>query len=287
MQWGDAGSEGEKVVTNCYKSAPIFTAKSYADDGARIKCPDQAGLPMDFSFWNVPAPGAVPADEGPTLRDLFKGQPTDEYSAGAAIFWESDPAGQIFDIVEGVLRVYRVLADGRRAIVGFIFPGDFLGVSFQNWYPFTAEAVTDVKLRRVSRRRFLGLANESPTMQRQLVALLCCEMSAAQDQMLLLGHNSAEERVASFLLAVRRKSANGNDIELPMSWRDIADYLGLTIETVSRTITSLTRRGLIAAAGRRSLTLRRPGVLRDIAGHGDREHAGSEFASARRAVWPN
>jgi CRP/FNR family transcriptional regulator len=112
-------------------------------------------------------------------------------------------------------------------------------------------------------------------------------MSAAQDQMLLLRHRSAEERVASFLLAVHRKSAVGNNIQLQMGRLDMADYLGLTIETVSRIMTSLTRRGLIVAAGRQSLTLRKPNTLREIAGSDDWEDAEPESPSARRAVWPD
>ena len=242
---------------------------------------------MFSSFQNVPVPTIMPAEKGPTLRDLFKGQPADEYSAGAPIFWEGDPAGQIFDIADGVLRVYKILAHGRRAIVGFIYPGDVLGVSCQRRYLFTAEAVTDVKVRRFSRGRFFSLISESPALRPQLFALLCDEMSAAQDQMLLLGHKSAEERVVSFLLAVHRKSAVGNDIHLPMGRLDMADYLGLTIETVSRTMTSLTRRGLIAAAGRQTLTLRMPNTLREIAGSDDGEDVDSESPSARRAVWPD
>ena len=243
--------------------------------------------PMFSSFPNVPIPSVAPAEKGPTLRDLFKGRPTDEYSAGAALFWEGDPAGQIFNIARGVLRVYKVLASGRRAIVGFIYPGDVLGVSCQRRYLFTAEAVTDVKVRRFSRGRFFSLINESPALTPQLFAFLCDEMSAAQNQMLLLGHKSAEERVASFLLAVHHRSAIGNVIQLPMGRLDMADYLGLTIETVSRTMTSLTRRGLIAAAGRQTLTLRMPETLREIAGSDDRVDADSESPSARRAVWPN
>ena len=242
---------------------------------------------MFSSFRNASVPTIVPTEQGPTLRDLFKGQPTVEYSAGEPIIWEGDPAGQIFDIADGVLRVYKVLARGRRAIVGFIYPGDVLGVSFQSRYLFTAQAVTDVKVRRFPRRRFFSLINESPALRPQLFALLCDEMSAAQDQMLLLSHRSAEERVASFLLAVHRKSAVGNNIQLQMGRLDMADYLGLTIETVSRIMTSLTRRGLIVAAGRQSLTLRKPSTLREIAGSDDWENADPESPSARRAVWPD
>jgi CRP/FNR family transcriptional regulator len=224
----------------------------------------------------------------PTLQDLFKGQAAHAYSAGEAVFWEGDLAGHIFDVTEGILRIYRILPDGRRAIMGFIYPGDVLGVSFQSRYLFTAEAVTDVKVRRFSRNRFFALVNESPELRPQLFAILCDEMSAAQDQMLLLGRRSAEERVVSFLLAVHRKNGVGNAIEVPMSRLDMADYLGLTIETVSRMMTGLTRRGLIAATGRHKIALRRINALREIAGTDDENGSvSSASSSSRQAIWPN
>jgi CRP/FNR family transcriptional regulator, anaerobic regulatory protein len=111
-------------------------------------------------------------------------------------------------------------------------------------------------------------------------------MSAAQDQMLLLGRKSAEERVVSFLLAVHRKSAIDHSIVLPMSRLDMADYLGLTIETVSRMMTSLCRRGLIRAVGRHKVALQKLNALREIGGDADNE-AESRPAALRRAVWPN
>jgi CRP/FNR family transcriptional regulator len=225
------------------------------------------------------------AEPRPTVKDLFKGQPAESLSAGEALFWEGDQAGQIFDILEGVLRVCKILPDGRRAIIGFVYPGDILGVFFQHRYLFTAEAVTVVKVRRFSRARFFSLVNESLELRPQLFALLCNEMSAAQDQMLLLGRKCAEERVVSFLLALHRKCASGAEVELPMSRLDIADYLGLTIETVSRTMTSLTRRGLIHAAGRHWIALRNLSALRDIAGRHEDE-ADAQPSLARRAVWP-
>jgi CRP/FNR family transcriptional regulator len=234
---------------------------------------------------------AVPVDSGlsaPTLQTLFKGQPVETYSAGEAIFWEGDEAGHIFDILEGVLRVYRILSDGRRAIVGFLYPGEMLGVSFQSRYLFTAEAVTGVKVRRFSRNRFLSLATESAEQRPQLFAILCDEMSAAQDQMLLLGRKSAEERVVSFLLAVHRKNGQGNAIDLPMTRLDMADYLGLTIETVSRMMSGLMRRGFIAATGRHTIALRKLSALREVAGTNDEgDDAIGQSPPARRAVWPN
>lgn len=234
-----------------------------------------------------PAIPFVPCVEHtPTLRDLFKAQPVETFPAGGALFWEGDEAGQIFDLLEGVMRVYRIMPDGRRAIMGFIYPGDVLGVSFRDRYLFTAEAVTKVKVRRFARGRFFAMINESPTLRPQLFAILCDEMSAAQDQMLLLSRKTAEERVVSFLLAIHRKTARGDEIELPMSRQDIADYLGLTIETVSRMMTNLTRRGLIGSRARHSVTLRKLSALREIAGHDD---DGMEplMTPFRRAVWPN
>ena len=226
------------------------------------------------------------ADPRPTLKDLFAGQPVESFSAGEALIWEGDQPGQIFDVLAGVLRVYKVLPDGRRAIIGFIYPGDVLGVSFRHRSLFTADAVTAVKVRRLSRGRFLSLVNESPDLQSQLFALLCDKMSAAHDQMLLLGRKSAEERVVSFLLAIHHKCGEGAEIEVPMSRLDMADYLGLTIETVSRMMTSLVRRGLIHATGRHRIALSKLSALRDIAGR-DEDEYDPQPAPARRAVWPN
>jgi CRP/FNR family transcriptional regulator, anaerobic regulatory protein len=227
-----------------------------------------------------------PADPKPTLKDLFRGQPVESFAPGEALIWEGDQAGQIFDVLEGVLRICKILPDGRRAIMGFVYPGDVLGVSFQRRSLCTAESVTAVKVRRVSRSRFLSLVNQSPDLQSQLFALLCDKMSAAHDQMLVLGRKSAEERVVTFLLGVHRKCAAGNEIELPMSRLDMADYLGLTIETVSRMMTSLARRGLIHATGRHRIALRKLSALRDIAGR-DEDEADAQPEPARRAVWPN
>lgn len=228
----------------------------------------------------------APAGPKPTLKDLFRGQPAELFSAGEALVREGDQAGQIFDLLEGVLRVYKILPDGRRAIMGFVYPGDVLGVSFQRRSLFTVEAVTAVKVRRFSRGRFLSLVNQSPDLQSQLFALLCDQMSAAHDQMLLLGHKSAEERVVSFLLAVHGKCGKTAEIDLPMSRLDMADYLGLTIETVSRMMTGLARRGLIRATGRHRIALGNLSALRDIAGH-DEDEADVLPSPARRAVWPN
>ena len=149
-------------------------------------------------------------------------------------------------------------------ITGFIYPGDLLGVSLRDRYLYSAEAVTPTKLRRFSRQRFQDEIGRSPELRPQLFAQLCDEMAAAQDQMVLLARKNAEERVCSFLLLIARRIHRQPQaapvIEIPMTRLDMADYLGLTIETVSRTMTSLTGRGIIATAGRHALpsATRRP-----------------------------
>jgi CRP/FNR family transcriptional regulator len=228
----------------------------------------------------------IPTEQAPTLKDLFKGQVRETFDRGEALFWEGDEAGPIFEVLEGVVRVYRTLPDGRRGILGFVYPGDVLGVSFQSRYLVTAEAVNKVKTRRFPRERFFATISDSPVLQPQLFAMLCDEMSAAQDQMLLLGRQSAEERVVCFLLAIHSKSARGAEIQLPMGRQDMADYLGLTMETVSRMMTSLARRGLVAPGPRHTLTLRKLANLREIAGRGEEEPE-MQVSRTHRAVWPN
>ena len=202
----------------------------------------------------------------PTLRDVFVGRIVETHAAGEALIFEGDAAGQVFEVVTGVLRAFRILPDGRRAIMGFLYPGDVIGVSHYDRHLVTAEAVTEVKVRRMPRSRFFADVNESEALRPLLFALLCENMTAAQNQMLLLCRKSAEERVVSFLLSVHEKTAVGNMIELPMGRLDMADYLGLTIETVSRVMTSLSRRELIATVGRHGVNLRKLSALRRISG---------------------
>ena len=138
---------------------------------------------------------AAAADDT-ALKDLFKGQPIETFSAGEALFCEGDLAWHIFVVLEGMLRVYRIMPDGRRAIMGFIHPGDVLGASLQNQYLFSAEAVTDVKVRRLARGRFFATINELSALRPQLFSILYDEMSAAEDQiagdqMLQLGRKAA------------------------------------------------------------------------------------------------
>lgn len=225
----------------------------------------------------------------PRLQDLFSRQPLETHESGSAIFWEGDPATHVFKVVEGVLRIFNILADGRRIITGFIYPGEILGLSLDDRYRYTAEAVNEVKLRRFSRSRFREAIDESSELRPLFVTRLCEEMASAQKQMVLLASKSAEERVCSLLLALARRGESRAKpvVALPMSRLDMADYLGLTIETVSRTLTSLTNRGVIEPSSRYAFTICRLSTLVSLAGEGDADDNPTGAGSARQATRPH
>jgi CRP/FNR family transcriptional regulator, anaerobic regulatory protein len=188
---------------------------------------------------------------------------------GATLFQESEPAEHLCNVVEGAIKLYKLLPDGRRQITGFLFPGDFLGVALNKSYAYSAEAMTDVRLCRFSRGKLEGLLSELPNLERRLLEVAGNELVAAQDQMLLLGRKTARERLASFLLMVsRRVAARGrpaSPIDLPMSRADIGDYLGLTTETVSRTFTQLKKQGTIGLPGQTKVDILKRAELEEIA----------------------
>jgi CRP/FNR family transcriptional regulator len=170
------------------------------------------------------------------------------FAPNAPILIEGDPADHLFRITAGVVKVHRLLADGRCQIFGFLFPGDFLGLTSGNVHLYSADAVGAVTLSRFPRRRVEQLAAMSPLVARLLFCRSSDALVAAQDQMLLLGRKNATEKVASFLLEMARREG-GDAFALPMTRRDIGDYLGLTIETVSRTLTRLRQLGLLQVNG--------------------------------------
>ena len=184
------------------------------------------------------------------------------------VFCEGEVASSYFKVVSGAVRLFKTLVDGRRQIVGFALPGDFFGLALQSDYSFSAEAVDDAVVLRFARPRIETMAADFVRRGCSLVDLLTSELMAAQDQMLLLGRKTAIERVATFLvmMAERARPAGGDDhaIELPMSRQDIADYLGLTLETVSRSINQLKRSGLIALPHPNRVVIRRSPALRNL-----------------------
>ncbi|MFK0278572.1 Crp/Fnr family transcriptional regulator [Ensifer sp. NPDC090286] len=211
----------------------------------------------------------------PDLSSVFSLQPVVEAAPGQALFWEGDDARYVFQVEDGLLRSLRLLADGRRVIVGFLHPGDLLGVSQKDRYLYTVEAITEVRLRRYPRRRFEDEVARQPHLRAQLFSKLCDEMTAAQDQAVLLSRRSADEKVANFLLLMARDSEGERTafIDLPMTRLDIADYLNMTIETVSRTITKFASKGIIIAPDRRSIIVLKWHLLQSIADGDDTDFA--------------
>jgi CRP/FNR family transcriptional regulator len=170
---------------------------------------------------------------------------------GDSLFMEGDPAQHLFNVTAGAVKIFKLLADGRRQMTGFLFPGDFLGLANDATYAYSATAITTTWVCRFPSDKLENLLRRFPKMERRLFAMASHELAVAQEQMLLLGRKTAREKIASFLLmlserAVRRGQTD-NPVSVPMTRADIGDYLGLTTETVSRTFTQLRQGGMITS----------------------------------------
>lgn len=192
---------------------------------------------------------------------------------GQPLFHEGDPATRVFTLTRGCLKLYKLLADGRRQVTGFMFPGDFLGISVEDEHAFTAESLEGAELCWFPRNRFDGFVDDHGEMERELYRLAAHELAAAQQQMVLLGRKTAAERLASFFLMLAGKMAAATGapvrfVDLPMSRSDIADYLGLTKETVSRVLATLKRDRLLRLEAMNRVEILDREGLRDVADGG-------------------
>jgi CRP/FNR family transcriptional regulator len=185
--------------------------------------------------------------EDDQLRDLNAISTQVTLEAGRMIFMEGDEASFLFNIISGHVRVSKSLPDGRRQITGFLFPGDFLGLSIGGAYAYSADSISDVHICRFPRKGIEKITLKFPNFEHRLLQLASHELGAAQNHVLLLGRKTAAEKICSFLifLAERNGDTAATRVALPMTRADIADYLGLTVETVSRAIGSLKKRGAI------------------------------------------
>lgn len=182
------------------------------------------------------------------------------YHRNMEIFGENESADYLYKVISGVVRTYKILSDGRRQIGGFYLPGDIFGLEFADEHTLSAEAITNAKVLVVKRSALRALSSRNTSIAHELFALTGRELRRVQDRILLL-IKSAQERVASFLLEMSDRSSGGNAIDLPMSRQDIADYLGLTIETVSRTLSSLETAATIEVPSSRRIVLRNRSAL--------------------------
>jgi CRP-like cAMP-binding protein len=183
------------------------------------------------------------------------------------LFQEGEDAAYFYKVVSGAIRTYKMMADGRRQIADFFLPFDFFGFDSADSYGFSAEAITDTTVIRYPRHSVLAQIESSPELGRRMFAMLCDKLTAAQNQMVLLGRKTAEERIASFLLKMADRIEQGavdGEVDLPMTRADIADYLGLTVETVSRIFSRLKRNGVVGLPSPQHVVLRRRDTLSEL-----------------------
>lgn len=182
------------------------------------------------------------------------------FGRNAEVYGENEPADYLYKVVSGAVRTYRVLNDGRRQIGAFHLPGDMFGLELGDAHGSSAEALADSVILVIKRSAVLALAARDADVARQLWTLTARELGRAQNHMLLLVRN-AQERIATFLLEMAERAFGGDAVELPMTRQDIADHLGLTIETVSRTLTQLEHDAAIALPTSRRIVFRNRSAL--------------------------
>ncbi|HYH39885.1 MAG TPA: helix-turn-helix domain-containing protein [Azospirillum sp.] len=244
------------------------------------------GQPAPLQTMPLPVPALRPAAR-PAIRtrtrppasgpvvvisdDIFPlGAETVALEKDEVLFYEGDEARSVYRVVEGMVRISIMLADGRRHIVDFLQPGDMVGLSAGEEYAHTAEAVGAAKLVRMPRSRLEAAMDQRPALARKLLTRMQADLVAAHERLLLLGRKSVAERLASLLLLLRDRQPEAageapQRVALPMGRTDIADYLGLTIETVSRTFTKLRSSGLIRLVDTYTVEILDPERLDEIA----------------------
>ena len=187
------------------------------------------------------------------------------FARNIEIYGEDEPAEHLYQVISGAVRTYRTLDDGRRQIGGFYLPGDIFGVEAGDVHLSSAEAISDAQVLVIKRSAVMARAAHDGDLAKQLWTLTMHELQRVQEHSLVL-IKSAEERVAGFLIEMARRTPGTAAVELLMSRQDIADYLGLTIETVSRTFTQLAQSGTIVLESSRRIVFRNRAALNRLNG---------------------
>lgn|SRR6185312_8103204 len=179
------------------------------------------------------------------------------FARNAEIYAEDEPAEYLYMVAKGAVRSYKLLSDGRRQIEAFYLPGDLFGIEAGDKHRFSAEAISGSTVWVVKRSVVDRVAQRDSAVARELWMLAAQHLERAQDHLLLLARHKAHERIAAFLLEMAKRSGDAEgEVELPMARQDIADYLGLTIETVSRTFTEMVHAATISLRSTRRVLLR-------------------------------
>jgi CRP/FNR family nitrogen fixation transcriptional regulator len=207
--------------------------------------------------FRAPASSARPQPNSNSIELMGAPMP---FARNAEIYGENEPAEYLYKVISGTVRTYKVLNDGRRQIGFFYLPGDVFGLEVGDKHSFSAEAIIDCKVLVIKRSSVIALAARQSDVSRQLWEMTATELRRVQDHIMLL-IKTAQERVAGFLLEMAARVPGCTEIELPMSRQDIADYLGLTIETVSRTLTQLENSSAISVPTSRRIVLRNRAAL--------------------------
>lgn len=210
----------------------------------------------------LPSPAANPFAEITGHAGLIASEFS--YKKDEEIYGEDEPAEYVYQVISGAVRSYKLLSDGRRQIGAFHLPGDVFGLEFGSSHRLAAEAIIDTNVRLVKRRSLEQAASVDVAVARKLWTMTAGDLRHAEDHMLLLGRKTAMERVATFLLEMDRRLAVAGMMALPMCRRDIGDYLGLTLETVSRALSQLHSQGVLGFSGARQIVLRNRQRLRSM-----------------------
>ena len=194
------------------------------------------------------------ADRSGVLARTMLGVPI-KFGAGVEIYGEAEPVEYVYEVAHGAVRTVKVLTDGRRTLGGFYFAGDIFGLEEGKEHSLSAEAIVDSSVRVIKRRALVRMAGYDRELAQQLLTVTSREIGRVHNHALML-IKTAQERVGSFLLEMSDRISIGDLIVLPMSRQDIADYLGVTIETVSRTFTILESTSAIGLPNARAVVLR-------------------------------
>jgi len=214
----------------------------------------------------IPAPFPSSLPSGMPRMDVLPLGVTRSFAKGDRVYSDGDRITHCYKVTSGAVRVCKLLSDGRRQIIGFYLPGEFFGIEMGSEHGFDAEAVTNTSVV-VYKRRASDVLAAGGELADQIMGAMMATLERAQSHMLLLGRKSALGKIAEFLLDMADRTGDREPIELPMCRTDIADYLGLTIETVSRSLTQLERMGVISVPkGRRNITLLDRAALRGLDG---------------------
>lgn len=191
-----------------------------------------------------------------------------KYPKDTEIFGQAEPAEYIYQVIEGAVRSHKLLSDGRRQIGAFHLPGDIFGLENGEFHRFTAEAIVATTVRLIKRESLDREAKADAAMVRNLLKMTTDNLQHVENHLMLLGRQSARERVGAFLLEMHGRLKSRGAMAIPMSRRDIADYLGLTLETVSRALSAYQRQGYLKLAGRmqREITVLNPAGLAEVDG---------------------